>query len=432
MKEIIIDDYEIYKKIKNRCIYVTNKEIEDIKIKKKIRIKNNKKSKKLKVIKIYNYDNLEKLQEKIKSKKNIICEKELKENKKVYGIELKKINSFKKICFYILIFTIILISIILLRNAILNIQNKSFNKKFKELQKEEIINVIVEINPSITLTIKDNKIIDSYCLNKDCNDLLKNMNTDYKKDINNQNLEYAINLFYEAAKKNNYNTDNGIVILSTNSKVKNLISETENIEYKHITKEEEYKLLKNNKNKLDELNKKEAAYNEELLKLLKKDINYDRTFTCGIYENQVKCYMKDFMTDIFSGNLETKDLVTLIPKLLTEYNDFKKLLDKFNVDYTFTGGFAEEPEKNITLSDGIKYGYADSAKSPIYNENGDIIDYFIIKYPLVPEDDIYNSNSETIELTKVDLISKTYDQKDVIIIDLSERPTIIRYGSDEK
>ena len=107
---------------------------------------------------------------------------------------MKKIKHKKLIIIGIII--LLVITGLGINEIIIKHKNKVFINNITNIMKEEEINLIVEINPSISLTVKNGTVIESKCLNDDCLELLSKMNYNYNDNLNNQKLEKVLNEFY--------------------------------------------------------------------------------------------------------------------------------------------------------------------------------------------------------------------------------------------
>lgn len=308
----------------------------------------------------------------------------------------KKRGIVKKIFLGILLIIVLVIVFFLLRSVILNFKDKRFTKNLSKIREEETIKVIVDINPSFAFVVKNDTVIESYCLNEDCVELLNKMNINYDDNLNNKKLEDVINNIYDGAKANGYNTDNGVKVSSSSPKVEALIKNVNDASFNYLTKEHEEELLKDKNIKIDK-----EEYNNKLLSELKKDSDYDKTYTCKIENDEVKCYMLDFMIKF----KDIKNPLTDITRVYTDYDKFKRLLDKFDISYSFVtiGG---EPDKTITLADGIPLGYGDEC----YDSNNEAT-MKKVYYCLMGD---INNRSAVVSFLNVDLLSKTYEEKDII------------------
>ena len=341
--------------------------------------------------------------------------------------KIKKKNYIKKI----LLIIFVIITILLINNIIKNIISKNILKDVKNIKSEEELILIVDINPSIALKIKNSIVIESSCLDQDCQDLLDKMKYNYDDNLNNQKVDKVLNEFYQGAKTHGYDTTNGITVSSSSSSVEALINDVKDITFKNITVEEENNTL-NESNvvfKESELTKEE--YNNQLLEKLKKDPDYGELYTCDIYGNEVKCYMVDFMSEIMSEFGESSILSKLATLEATALK-FRSLLKKFDIKYELD---EEEITKSITLNNGITFAYTDSYTRVINNENNEPIDTIYIVNCLFYEKYIESDTGEILEnkiymlpFTKVDLLTQTYNKKDIIVIDETTDIPTVQYG----
>lgn len=355
-------------------------------------------------------------------------EKEI-ENKK----DKKRKFTFKKFLLCLLIIVLLVIVFFFIKSKITNYQNKKFIEKIDKIQQEKTMNVIVEINPSIALVVKNDTIIDSYCLNEDCVDLLKKMNATYNDNINNQKFDKIINSLYENAQKYGYDTSHGINVSSSDTKVEALIENINDATFEYISKDEEQKTLDSVSDKLEKSTISKEEYNKKLLEELKKDSEYDKTYYCITENDEVKCYMKDFMMDI---DFKNNDIINKLAEITIEYNRFKGLLNKFNFSYSFTT-IDGEPDKSIKLNDGYTYGYGDSAACPVMEcTNNQVLETIKVKNVLMPDEKasiaLTGSSDPIIYIpfSKVDLLTKTFEKKDVIVITHDCPQNKVYYGID--
>ena len=92
--------------------------------------------------------------------------------------------------------------------------------------------------------------------------------------------------------------------------------------------------------------------------------------------------------------------------------------------------------KSITLANGINFDYTDKCVHVINNQNNETIASIDINNCLEYRKYTENSKREILEdkiyilpFTKVELLTKTYDKKDIIFIDKTTEP-IVLYGID--
>ena len=213
---------------------------------------------------------------------------------------MKKKTKKRKILIIIITIILIAISSIFIYFKIQDYNTKKFIAKIDKIKQEEIINLIVDINPSILLKVKNNTVIDSKCLNKDCQELLNKMNYNYDDNINNQDVDKIINTIYNESKNYGYDTSNGINITSSSSSAEILVNDIKEASFKKINFEKESSILENNGYNIKEEQLSKEEYNNEILKELKSDVDYGSLYTCDIYEGEVKCYITDFIDKIMN------------------------------------------------------------------------------------------------------------------------------------
>lgn len=331
--------------------------------------------------------------------------------------------------------TIITISLVLfINNSVKNLISKKVINDVEKIKNKEEIIAIVDINPSIALKIKNGTVIESKCLDKDCNDLLEKMNYNYNDNLNNQKLSKVLNEFYEGARKYGYDTSNGITVSSSSSSVEVLLNDVKEATYKSITIAEENKTLKDANIIFQESELTKEEYNNKLLEKLRDDPDYGKLFTCDIYDEEVKCYMIDFMAEIMK-EFGKQSLLSKIAELESTIFKFRNLLKKFDVKYELN---SDQTMKSITLGNGMTWSYADSCVTEVNNMNNEVIASFHItnclsygKETIGPNNEILEMKSYLLPFTKIELLTKTYDKKDIIFIDQTTDTPIILYGIEE-
>jgi len=387
-----------------------------------------------KVSNIYKVKNLEELKLILKQKQKYIrpknYEKIYSQEEDIIGIEFKR---KKKILRKAILTIIILLLILFVNNSIENLISKKVMNDVEKIKNKEEIIVIVDINPSIALKIKNGTVIESKCLDKDCNDLLEKMNYNYNDNLNNQKLSKVLNEFYEGAKSYGYDTSNGITV-SSSSSMQVLLNDVKDVTYKRITLDEENKTLNDANIIFKESEMTKEQYNDELLKKLKSDPDYGELFTCDIYDAEVKCYMVDFMSEIMK-EFGKQSLLSKIAELESTIFKFRSLLKKFDVNYELN---SDQTMKSITLGNGMKWSYSDSCATEVNNMNNEVIASFYItnclsygKETIGPNYEILESKSYLLPFTKIELLTKTYDKKDIIFIDQTTDTPVILYGIEE-
>lgn len=338
-----------------------------------------------------------------------------------------KKNYFKKIL--LIIFVIIII--LLINNIIKNIISKNILKDVKNIKNEEELILIVDINPSIALKIKNGTVIESFCLDQDCQDLLRQMKYNYDDNLNNQKVDKVLNEFYQGAKTYGYDTTNGITVSSSSSSVEILVNDVKNVSFKSITVEEENNTLNESNIEFKESELTKEEYNNKLLEKLKNDPDYGELFTCDIYDFEVKCYMIDFMAEIMD-EFGKESILSKLATLEATVFKFRNLLQKFDIKYEVD---QEQITKTITLGNGTKFDYTDSYEYVINNDNNEPIDNIYIvnclfyeKYKESDTKEVLEDKIYLLPLTKVELLTKTYDKKDIILIDRTTVIPTVQYG----
>lgn len=441
MRELNVDN-ETFKKLKKhkKVIYLQLEDSNTSEIENnfEVIISNQDTKKELirKVKKVYRNSNLEELKGILKKKTKYISPKNFEEvyskEENIVAFEFKyKKKIFRKL--FLGIFVVVLC--LFINNLIQNYISKMVIKDVENFKKEEEVIAIIDINPSIALKIKNGTVIESKCLDQDCNDLLEKMNYTYNDNLNNQKLDKVLNEFYQGAKSYGYDTSNGITVSSSSSVVQVLVSDVKEATYKHITVEEENNVLNEVNVEFSESELTKTEYNNKLLEKLKKDPDYGELFTCDIYDEQVKCYMVDFMADIMS-EFGKDSLLSKLAELESSIFKFRSVLKKFDFQYKINPD--DKTMESITLGNGITFGYGDSCFTEVNNGNNETIASFKItnclsygKETLGPNYEILESKSYMLSFSKVELLTKTYDTKDIIFIDNTTSDPIILYGIEE-
>lgn len=346
---------------------------------------------------------------------------------------MKKKTKKRKIL--IIIITIILIAIcsIFIYFKIQDYNTKKFISKIDKTKQEEIINLIVDINPSILLKVKNNTVIDSKCLNKDCEELLNKMNYNYDDNINNQNVDKIINTIYNESKNYGYDTSNGINITSSSSSAEILVNDIKEASFKKISFEEESSILENNGYNIREEQLSKEEYNNKILSELRTDTDYESAYYCDIFNGEVKCYLKDFIGDAWKefGN---ENIVFDLVNLEISVEKFKRVLDKFEIEYDLESALSIS---KLKLKNGKTYYFQPNHSYPLNNGNNEFTDYYFgstIYYDVKVEGNaneyghipILEDKSYIIPITKLDLLNHSFNEEDIIIIDYNEQ-TITNY-----
>lgn len=287
---------------------------------------------------------------------------------------------------------------------------KEFITEYKKLEKSSKVSyVMVEINPKLMLTVVDNKIVDMQCLNDDCKEKLE-------IDILDKNISAAIEILYDEAKKQGFNVSKGVLVSSTDSEILNAFENVDYVNYKKIDGKEENSTLEQLKEEENFKDNSAEEYNNKLLQLYKKDIDYNSVYTCN-FEGILTCYI----TESFAAELPTE--ISLLNRF--SYNlKFQRLmntLDKFNVEY----------ESMVTDVEGLDYFKANGVTGIKFNN---LMHQFGVSYYTGNESDRNFSNAnnivlestlengtdgyayKTLPLSKFELVSKTYNESDTVVL----------------
>ena len=331
MKKIKLD-LENFKNIKKKkkCIYVTNDNITDyINSNNKVLLVTENKNQKRKVKRTYEAKNITELKEKLGKKVKYLYPCDIDNNNLVYAIEFKrKINIFIFIFLGILLVIFMLLMLNLIKIKISNYNTNKLIEEINTVKENEISYVFVEINPKIVLEFEGDKVIDKSCLNEDC------ITTFNDLDLENKNINEAIDILYNQAKDSGFDTSN-VTISSANPSIEEKAANIEYSTYQNINKEEEKELMNevidntsisNSDNKLN--------YNGELLEVYKSDSAYGSIYTCSIENNDLACYIaEDFYQELSRDTISLNEMLLQFDKVI----DFMALLDKFNIQYTTSG-----------------------------------------------------------------------------------------------
>lgn len=329
-----------------------------------------------------------------------------------------------------LLLLLIIVLLFIFYNFIKGLISQAVIADAMDYKREEEVIVFVDINPSIALKIKNETVIEAICLDQDCEDLLEKMEYDYDDDINNQKLTKVLIDFYDGAKEFGYDVSNGINVSSSSSAVEALVYDVKEVKYNHISVTEEENILNENNVQfvVSELSKED--YNNKLLEKLQNDPDYGNSYTCNINNGEVKCYMVDFMAEIMA-EFGQQSLIGKLAELEAIYFKFKNLLEKFDFDYKID---TDQSIINITLGNGIVFDYADKYVYVVNDGNNgvaatiDITNCLSYKiYNLGNNNKVLEDKMYLLPFTKVELLTKTYDKKDVILVDRTHNQQVY-YG----
>lgn len=362
---------------------------------------------KRKVKRLHPYPNFQELYQNFSKKKLGYSKKEeanyqdmekhySKEDIKKYGVLGIELKQKRHILLKILLILFVCIGLYFLVNsvnkAIMKANDAKINTAISQLESQRVDYVFVEINPSFALRLEGNTVTNIACLNEDCMKIYGSI------DIIGKNMNDGIDHLYNLAKENGFDTSKGATIKTTsNIKVDNLIYVT--IEY--IDKAQQEELLSKVKNNEEIKENKNDNYYTLLWEELKKDKDYNHTYTCNMDNNELKCYIKQKFID--------KVEKVAIIEIPTIARDMSRTLDKFKINYT-----TEEVLSGITFMNGIYingkyYSYVGTA-GYVSNTFHDVLVY----YDEDDEDFNQYSNDIVVPLTKFNLLTSQYDKKDIV------------------
>lgn len=351
------DDFKAIKNNK-KCIHLMadGEEYKDIGKKDKVLFSDEVRSKKFKrkVRAIERYKSLEELKD-IKPSKLGLKKGETitfqNDKNTILSIEVKPKLTFMKVIFVIL--CIILVGLLFTRvNGILKKMNdEKINRALNELYEDKIGYVFIEINPSLVLTTKGDKVTDVACLNEDCNKMEGDI------DVVGKNLTNSVEAIYNLAKDKGFDTSKGVKIKTSESiQIDNKLNYV-TVEY--LSKDEEVKMLDGVKDKTIDRNDNNSYYTE-LWEKLKKDSRYDESYTCNMDSGKLECYLKEDFIRPLDGILDESSPVTKALQItfFNQITGIKETLDKFDIPNTF-GKYAANmgDETNQIILNGIKFQY---------------------------------------------------------------------------
>lgn len=320
------------------------------------------------------------------------------------GIELKpKKHIFRKILLGLLIIVVLFFSYRFIKDKIMEIEVKKFNNTLNELAKERTDYVFIEINPSFVLTINDNKVKDIACLNDDCVKVYDDL------DIKGKNINDSIDTIYNVSKEKGFDVSNGVKV-KTSSNVN--IEVKDHITIEHINSDKEKELLKEVKNNEDIKNVSNDDYYTTLWNKLKEDSDYGSVYSCNMNNSELYCsFTEDFMNSI--SNLTIYCLPGCLPQVIELSDSMKRVLDKFDVRYS-----TENAVSNIVPVSGTALDKVFINGTPY--TWGSYHSGTTLHYDNVLMYDIENESmwiTILVPLTKLNLLTSQYDEKDAIVID---------------
>lgn len=273
--------------------------------------------------------------EKIESK---FDKKEIEE-KGIVGIKIKrKKKLFRKIILFMFLLVLCIYGFFFIKNALNSFKSKKVANQIEEIKKDKISYVVIEINPKIIIELKNDKVINTGCLNNDCVCIFENSN------ITDKNLKSAIETLYEVAKNNGIDVSNGVFV-SSKDNIENELNGLNYVKYNKIDTKEELNYI-NQVLDNDEIKKQSSKenYNKKLLESYEKDFDYGKYYTC-IINDELECYLTDKFIENFSyllsGNTSEEEALRKIVSNTLEYDPIlQRILEKFDVEYkaeTFFG-----------------------------------------------------------------------------------------------
>lgn len=251
-----------------------------------------------------------------------------------------KLKYSKKILLGILVVVLLFFCYRFISSEIDKANIEKFSDIINDVSKERTDYVFVEINPSLVLAVKDNKVNEVACLNDDCIEIYDAI------DIKGKSIDESIDSLYNLSKEKGFDTSNGVKVKISN----NVIIENKDyiaVEYIDTTKERE--LLNEVKNNEEIKNISNGDYYSKLWEELKKDPNYDDVYTCNMNDSkELECYIiletginKDSDYDSLGTKEELEELFGNSQSKV--YNSLKK----FNFDV----------RDNKVYINGIEFGY---------------------------------------------------------------------------
>lgn len=245
----------------------------------------------------------------------------------ILGIELKpKKHIFRNILLGFLVIVLLFFGYRFIKDKIMDIEVRKFNNTLNKVAKERIDYVFIEINPSLVLTVKDNKVEDISCLNDDCMTIYNEL------DVKGKNINDGIDTIYNKSKEKGFDVSKGVKVKTSNNvniEVKDYIS------IEHIDSVKEKELLEEVKNNEEIKHVSNDDYYTNLWEELKKDKDYDNVYSCKMNNNELECYIKDNFVILEKdlANITNRDeLVSKFPKLYSKMESIDRVLKKFKVN----------------------------------------------------------------------------------------------------
>ena len=288
-------------------------------------------------------------------------------------------------------------------------QTHKFIEEYNELvEKEQASYVIIEINPKAILEVINNKVVNLGCLNEDCENI-------FNIDVVNKGLNETIEILYQTAKEKGVDVSNGVKVSSVNKEIEKEVSILEYTNYQTINLEEEKEWLSKVRDNKDILNHTaKYYYNNKLLEFYQNDSDYGDVYTCNIVKEEISCYItlkfeRELPNDVtlakqISYNEKHQKLMDTLDKFNIEYKN--KIEDVEGIDLFKINNIEKIKINNKWYSVGGSYHEKDS----FYKGNNNIVLNSVL------ESGSYGYSFTTLPLSKLDLISLSYNESDLVIL----------------
>jgi len=334
-------------------------------------------------------------------------------------IKRPKRKIFRKIFLGIVVLIVLLVGYYFVSDFITNYKTNKLKNKIEDIEKD-ITYAVVEINPKIILEIVNGKVSNRGCLNDDCKVVFNNIN------VTDKSLKEVVEILYNKAKENDIDVSNGVQVSSSDNKVKEEVEDLTYVKVEIITSEEEEKFISevidNDKIK-NKVSKEELA--DKLLKVYKKDKDYNKLYTCNIINNELKCYITEEFEKVLTYEGET---LSEIYEDFRNYQKLEKLFDKFNIKYDKgkVEGIDLRLINNVYVNNTLYYLFTGTTyTSTTVSATGPIAEPITSSYNkagvvLKRNEDFEPFRYEILPFSKFDLVSKSYNEEDVVILTIDE------------
>ncbi len=339
--QINLNDDEFKKVKKNKQSFILQLNDEDnksIKVKDKIRFLNGKKKIKKKVKDLHTYSTIEEISQNIKNKQLGFKKKEtinynnlIKEFKKddikkygLLGIEIKrKKHIFRKILLVLIVICVIFFGFRFINKKLDEANARKVNNDINKLADSKFDYVFVEINPYLLLSMRNGKVHAVTCLNQDCYKIYNELRLEEK------NINESIDTIYNVSKEKGFDVSNGVKVKATGN-VK--IEEKSHITVEHISESKKDEIISSIKDIKIE-NTSNEDYYSKLWASLKKDKDYDKTYTCSMNNKELECY---FIIDAIRPPEIKPDISApaTVLEFIDKRNEVANTFKKFNIHYT--------------------------------------------------------------------------------------------------